>query len=164
MPRYERAPVVFRCWRVAPLILCAMVSTAAFGQVNINLPWVRATTGVQKSAAVYMKLEAHVTGRVALVGASSPLSQSIEIRVPGKAKNGLSHSTATRIDVAAGSSVLLKPGAAHLMLVGLEQALKKGARVPLTLEFETQEQRGFSVDISAEVVSANAHSALDHHH
>ena len=162
MPRHDSPPAVR--WRDVPFILCAMVSTAAFGQVNINLPWVRATAGVQKSAAVYMKLEAHVTGRVALIGASSPLARSIEIRVPGKAKIGPAHLASTRIDVAAGSSVLLKPGAPHLMLVGLEHALKKGARVPLTLEFETQEQRRFSVNISAEVVSANAHSALDHHH
>jgi copper(I)-binding protein len=79
-------------------------------------------------------------------------------------KVGPPESAPARIDIAAGSGLLLKPGAPHLMLVGLRQSLKKGARVPLTLEFETQEQPRFSVNISAEVVGANAHSVLDHHH
>jgi copper(I)-binding protein len=43
------------------------------------------------------------------------------------------------------------------------KALSKGERVPLTLEFETTDAQRISVDIGAEVVSANAKSALDHH-
>ena len=164
MPKHHSVIAFFGWRRVVPAILCSFVSTAAFGQVIVNLPWARATTGGQRSAPLFMKLEAQVTGSIALRGASSPLASLVEIRVPSKTKIGGTYLTRTQINIAAGSYLLLNPGAPHLMLVGLGHALEKGARVPVTLEFETQEKQRFLVNISAEVVSPTAHSALDHHH
>jgi copper(I)-binding protein len=168
-PGYQRAArgrarfetKVSALWYSALLILCAFAPALVFAQVNVNLPWVRSTAQAQKSAAVYMKLEAHVTGSIALVGASSPLAKSVEIRA---ARNSGRKADVARLEIPAGSSVLLKPGAPHLMLVGLKQSLKKGGSVPLRLDFETKDAARFSVNITAAIVSANAKSALDHHH
>lgn len=149
--------------RAAPplVVLCAWVPTLALAQVNVNLPWVRATAQAQKSAAAYMKLEAHVTGGVALVGASSPLATSVEIRAAGKSRT---KADVSRLEIPAGNSVVLKPGGPHVMLVGLTHSLKKGGHVPLRLDFETNDAARFSVNISAAIVSAHAKTALDHHH
>ena len=144
------------------LLALTFAPTLALAQVNVNLPWARATPLTQKSAAIYMKLEAHAGAGVALVGASSPFAQKVEIRVPGKPQTGKARFP--RLTIRAGSSLTLKPGASHLMLVGMTQGLVQGAHVPLTLEFELQGGGRFPVLINAEVVGANAKTALDHHH
>lgn len=122
-------------------------------QVNVNLPWVRATT--QKSASVYMQLEAHAGAEVALTGAVSPIAKSVRI-IRGRETQ--------RLEVAPGSSLVLKPGAAHLLLLGLREPLAKGGHVPLTLTFEVPGTAPLAVDISAEVVGAHDKTAIDHEH
>jgi copper(I)-binding protein len=133
------------------------VSAPAAAQVNVNLPWIRASS--QKSVPVYMQLEAHAAGDVVLIGATSPLATSVRI-VGARGK------PAARLAVAAGSSLVLKPGAPHLLLVGVRQAMLKGGHVPLTLSFEAPGGSPLSVDISAEIVGTRDKTAVDHeqHH
>ena len=146
---------------IAQTALALCLAAPALAQVNVNLPWIRSTAPSQNTAAVFMKLEAHAAQGVALVGASSPLAESVELRGPGRTARGTG---IARVEMRAGSSVLLKPGSTHLLLRGLKQPLRKGARVPLTLEFETGDARRIAVNVEAEVVGASAKSALDHHH
>ena len=40
------------------------------------------------------------------------------------------------MELAAGAAVELKPGAEHLMLIGLRQPLKAGDSIEMTLQFE----------------------------
>ena len=49
------------------------------------------------------------------------------------------------IDLPAGQAVVLKPGAVHIMLVGLKQPLRAGESFPLTLEFEKAGRREVNV-------------------
>ena len=144
----------------APVLLAGLLLTAsACAQVNVNLPWVRATA--QKSTAVYLRIEAQAAAAVALVDASSPAAKSAKIIGPkGRPVEQLS--------VAAGSSLLLKPGSARILLSGVSQPLRRGERLPLTLVFAVPGNPALSLDISAEVVGPHDMSALDqehtHHH
>lgn len=108
-----------------------------------------------------MQLEAHAAAGVALTGASSPLAKSVAIVDPRPGKGGKGPRTLDRLDVAAGSGLVLKPGKPQLMMTGLTQPLRQGGHVPLTLNFETA-TGPLSVDISAEVQSAHAKTAIDH--
>jgi periplasmic copper chaperone A len=141
-------------YRLAATLLFFSASAAA--QVNVNLPWIRATT--HKSAAVYLQLEAHAAGDVALKGATSPIATSVRIVAVPPAPSGVP----ARLEVAAGSSLVLKPGGPHLLLVGVRQQLKRGSHVPLTLTFEPANAPPRSVDISAEVVGPHDMTAVDH--
>jgi copper(I)-binding protein len=143
-------------------ILAAAIFAAApaAAQVNVNLPWIRATA--QKSAPVFMQLEAHAAGDVALVGAASPLAKSVAIVDPAPRKDGSGMRALKRLDIPAGTSVALKPGTVQLALIGVAHPLKLGSHVPLTLIFELPGGAPLSVDISAEVVKANAKTAADH--
>ncbi len=130
-------------------------SVPAAAQVNVNLPWIRATT--QKSVPVYMQLEAHAGGEIVLTGATSPAAQSVRIITPrGRA--------ASRLTVAAGAKRVLKPGAPHLLLIGVAQPMNKGGHVPLTLIFEVPGGTPLRVEISAEIVDAHDKTAVDHEH
>ncbi len=144
----------------AGLLLGAIaIASDTAAQVNVTLPWVRATT--QKSAAVFMQLEAHAAAKVALTGASSPLAKSIAIVDPRRHHGGHDAHTLQRLEVPAGATLVLKPGAPQLNLTGLTQPLKQGEHVPLTLNFDTT-AGPLAVDISAEVESAHAKTAIDH--
>jgi periplasmic copper chaperone A len=144
--------------RLPLLMLAASLLLAcqpAAAQVNVNLPWIRATT--QKSASVFMQLEAHAGAEVALTGAASPIAKSVKIiQVRGARR------PQARLQVAPGSSLVLQPGAHHLQLLGLREPLVKGGHVPLTLTFEVPGAAPLMVDISAEVVGPHDKTAVDH--
>jgi copper(I)-binding protein len=53
------------------------------------------------------------------------------------------------LPVEAGASLVLEPGGAHLMLVGLEDALKAGEELVLTLEFANAGAVDVVVPVSA---------------
>ena len=63
------------------------------------------------------------------------------------------------LPIEAGASVVLSPGGAHLMLLGLEQALRAGEDLLLTLEFD----KAGAVDVMVPI-SANAPSGEDPSH
>jgi periplasmic copper chaperone A len=142
----------------AGLLLAALPAAA---QVNVTLPWVRATT--QKSAVVFLQLEAHAAAGVALTGATSPLAKSVAIVEPRRHPGGTNMHAVQRLEVAAGSKLELKPGKPQLMLTGLTQPLIQGDHIPLTLNFDTP-GGPLAVDISAEVVAKHAKTAIDHEH
>ena len=138
-------------------IVCLFTATNTFAQVNVVLPWVRSTPQGQKSVAVYMLLEAHRAKSVTLIFARSPLARHVEIRAKNRPVRSLT--------IPAGTNLELKPGNPYLLMTGLKKRIRKGERVPVTLQFETDEPRKFSVDLNIEALSAHAKSALhDHPH
>jgi periplasmic copper chaperone A len=56
------------------------------------------------------------------------------------------------IDLPAGTPVTLKPGAFHIMLLGLKQPLHKGETFSLTLEFAKAGKR--EVDVTVESIAS----------
>ena len=111
------------------------LSYCAWGQsVLVQNPWARATVQAQKSAGVFMNLEAASDMR--LVGASTPVAavgEVHEMRLEGDVmkmrllKGGL--------ELPAGKTVELKPGSFHIMLMDLKTSLTKDTTIPLTLVF-----------------------------
>lgn len=143
----------------AALLGAITAAMPASAQVNVTLPWVRATT--QKSAGVFMQLEAHAGSGVTLIGASSPIAKSVAIVDPRPRTTGAKAQVLQKLEVPAGSVLELKPGQPQLMLIGLTQHLKPGDHAALTLNFETA-NGPLAVDVSAEVEKAHAKTAIDH--
>jgi copper(I)-binding protein len=142
---------------VSALLMFAALPAAA--QVNVTLPWARATT--QKNAAVFMQLEAHAAAGVTLTGATSPIAKSVAIVEPLRHPGGTNMHAMQKLDIAAGSTLVMKPGKPQFMLIGLTQPLVKGEHVPLTLSFDTA-SGPITVNVSAEIGSAHAKTAIDH--
>ena len=53
------------------------------------------------------------------------------------------------LEIAAGQTLLLEPGALHIMLTGLKTSLRAGDSVPLILEFDN----GLNLALNVPVVS-----------
>ena len=66
-----------------------------------------------------------------------------------------------RIELEAGKTVKLEPGALHVMLLELRRPLKPGEQVPLALTVERPDQTRVTITVHAEVrapAAANLHS------
>lgn len=113
----------------------AGIEASAATGVSVEHAWARATPRGAPNGAAYVTLVNQGPESDRLVGASSPVAASIQIHEE-KTENGVSRMRQLDgIDLAAGSTLTLKPSGIHLML-GLKQPLKQGQTFPLTLTFE----------------------------
>lgn len=122
----------------AALLLAAAVPTSAQStSIQIDKPWARATPAGAKTGAAYMTIDNKSDQPDRLTGASSDVAKTLQIHemkvVDGVMKM---REIPGGLPVPAGGSVTLKPGGYHVMLIGLNKALKKGEKIPLTLVFE----------------------------
>lgn len=84
---------------------------------------------------------------LALVKASSPAARATEVH-DMVVKDGKSQMRPlARLEIPARDSVALAPGGRHVMLIGLEKPLPKGARVPLTLTFSDRSTLALELEV-----------------
>lgn len=114
----------------------AVFSSSSWSQVEIERPWIRATAPGVKIAAGYLTVHNKSAAPERLVGGASPAAERVETHVHIKDGNILRMREVKGYDVPAQGSLELKPGGAHLMLIGVKQPLKEGDSVPVTLRFE----------------------------
>ncbi|KAB0678116.1 copper chaperone PCu(A)C [Aureimonas leprariae] len=123
------------------------------GSIVVGHPWSRATPPAAKTGGGYLTLTNGGTSDDRLLSARSPAAPDVQIHEM-KVENGVM--TMRRLEnglpVPAGQEVALKPGASHLMLIGLRQPLKAGDSVPLTLVFE----KAGAVDVTLKVEKLGA--------
>jgi hypothetical protein len=162
-------PAARRLARRAGLVLAALVvAGAAAGcssggdtaEIAITDQWARASSAMAAAGAAYMTITNNGTAADALVGASSPAAETVEVHetvamMPTPAASdgmggGMESPAATdgtgggmmgmqpiaRLEIPAGGTVKLEPGGYHIMLIGLTQELKAGDKIEITLKFE----------------------------
>jgi copper(I)-binding protein len=141
-----------------PLAL-AFVAAAAFGHgstlgpIEIGHPYATPSLpGTSNGAAYFAMLEN--TGNTAdrLLRASTPVASRVELHTMAVDAQGVMRMREIDgIALAPHAKIRMRPGmGTHLMLVGLKEPLKDGARFPMTLEFE----RAGKVDVEVVVQSA----------
>jgi copper(I)-binding protein len=142
--------------------LLASACTSLCAQVVVNDAWVRATVSQQKATGAFMQLTAVRTAR--LVAVRTTLAASAEMHTMSIDHDVMRMRQVNDIDLPAGVPVVLKPGAFHIMLLGLEKPLAEGQHLPMTLIFEAADRRRFSVDIDAPVraMTAGSHPLSSH--
>ncbi len=111
--------------------------------------WVRLPAATGRPGAGYMVITGGAEAD-ALVGASSPAAQRIEIHSMVMDGGVMRMRAEPAIAIPAGQSVEFRPGGHHLMLFGLDPALKPGERIPITLTFRS----GATASISAQARAA----------
>ena len=134
---------------LAPLALAQTGATAA---IEIAHPWARATAASAKTAAAYLTIVNHGAADDQLIGAATPVAEKAELHMTTMDNGVMKMRPIPTIDVKPGHQVELKPGAMHVMLVGLKAPLKEGDKVPLTLTFA----KAGTVEASAMVMKAGA--------
>jgi copper(I)-binding protein len=107
------------------------------GTIRVADPWSRATPRGANVGAGYMTITN--TGTVAdrLVGGSAEIASTFEVHEMAMENQVMKMRAVTGgLELKPGATVELKPGALHVMFVGLKKPLAAGDRVTATLEFE----------------------------
>ena len=117
--------------------------------VAVNEAWARSARAGQPTSAAYMSLCS--TGGDALVSAAFSGADATELHVTVIGEDGTASMSQTpQIVLPAGETVALKPGGAHIMMIGLNEALAPGDAASVTLEFE----KAGAVEVALEVREA----------
>jgi len=143
--------------RLLTLVATAAISMAlalpAFSQnasIQVEKPWARATPGGASTGAVYMTLDNKSNAADRLVGASTDVAATVQVHEMSMENGTMKmREVAGGLAIPAGGSVVLKPGAYHVMLIGLKKPLKAGNSFPLTLKFEKAGEVAVTVPVEA---------------
>jgi len=151
--------------------VAAGCSSGAGASITVTEPWARASSAMAAAGAAYMTIQNTGSAADALVGASSPAAKTVEVHetvamesempAASDGMGGMESPAASdgmdggmmgmqpiaRLEIPAGGTVELKPGSYHIMLIDLNQELKPGDEIEITLTFE----KAGEVTVTAEV-------------
>ena len=134
---------------LAIALVSSLISGALAAQVTAADAWVRGTVGGQRSTGAFMTLTA--ASDAALVAATSPAAKIVEIHEM-RMDGGVAKMRAVpRVELPAGKPVKLEPGGYHVMLMALQQPLKDGDTVRITLTLEQRDGKRSTLDVDAKV-------------
>jgi copper(I)-binding protein len=122
------------------LMLCitalpAWANSFRAGDVIVSDPWSRPTPPSSSVGSVYLTLRN--VGRRAdrLIGVQTPRAASAGIHETVRRNGMVEMNAVSELALPPGSTVEVKPGGLHIMLMGLTGPLVPGAEFPLTLMF-----------------------------
>jgi len=131
------------------LAAASLFTTAAFAQVTVSDPWIRATVPGQKTAGAFMQLRSPKATR--LVDVQTPVAGRAEVHQMGMEGQTMRMQKVDGIYLPAGQTVNLASGGYHVMLFDLKQQLKDGEQVPLTLTFMGADKKRENVTVQVPV-------------
>lgn len=130
-------------------------STSQGGGITVSDISARVTT---QNGAVFMTLKNGGTSDDVLVGAKTDVATTVELHETKMDENDvMTMSPVPNIPIPAGSSVTLKSGGLHVMLIEMQKELAVGDKISLTLTFE----KAGPMTVEAEVKDA-AMGQMDH--
>jgi copper(I)-binding protein len=147
----------------ACIVMGVLASSAAAAHgyrkadLNVRHPWTRATPPGATIAAGYLEIRNSGKELDRLVGASTPYAERVELHVMVREGDVMKMREVQNFEIPAGQRLTLRPGAQHLMIIGLKKPLALDERIPLTLRFE----RAGEIRVELRVQSAD--SKKPHH-
>lgn len=128
------------------------------GNLEIHHPWTKATVEGQPVGGGFMKITNTGTEADRLVSISSDAAGMIQLHEM-KVEDGVMKMSEVPggIEIPAGQTVELKPGALHVMFMGLKAPFKEGETVKATLTFE----KAGTIEVEFKIDAANK-DAMDH--
>jgi copper(I)-binding protein len=108
--------------------------------ITVQYPWMRAVPDVMDSTAVYMVLVNTGSIPAELVGGSTTIADSVAPMITTKEGEGLKQMVGMKavdaLEIPAHGTLVLEPNGNHLMVMGLKEHPKEGARVDFTIKLE----------------------------
>jgi copper(I)-binding protein len=117
-------------------LLGAAGAVAQDAPIRLEKPWVRRAPAMPDTKPGYVTIVNRGTAPDALVGATADVAQRVELHETRNMSGMMMMEPVSKVEVAAGARVELKPGSYHLMLIGLKRTLTPGQTIDLTLRFE----------------------------
>jgi copper(I)-binding protein len=130
--------------------------------VQVQHPYARAVPPGQPNSAAFMTLHNHGDAANAVVSASSPAANVVELHTHIMADGMMKMRRVEQIEIPANGMTELKPGGLHIMLIGLKEQLKPGMKVALTLKFADDTETTIEAPVQ-EIMQSMGHDMGDHH-
>ncbi len=132
---------IFKLNQFFILILSLLVMTIAHAQTKVgNLqivkPSARATAPGQSISSAYLTIENKGPTTDRLVAVSFARAKEVQLHEMKMDGDKMMMRQIQGLEIPANGSVELKPGGYHLMLMGLDSAIKDGEQLKMTLQFE----------------------------
>ncbi|MFV3402579.1 copper chaperone PCu(A)C [Pseudomonas sp. NY15463] len=134
----------------------------AFAETRVSDAWVRASVPHQQSTGAFMTLTASTDSK--LVGVASSVAKTVQVHEMTMNGDVMGMREVKAVDLPAGKPVKLDPNGYHVMLMGLNQQVKEGEQVPLSLTIEDANGTQETVQVQAGVRALNAEAGQDHAH
>jgi periplasmic copper chaperone A len=138
---------------VAALLACLFAAPACaedvkVGDLVITQAWSRATPGGAKVADGYLTVGNKGSAPDRLIGGSADVAGKVEVHEMTMT-NGVMKMRPLEngLTIEPGKTVKLAPGGYHLMMFDLKSPLKKGDKLPMTLEFEKAGKVAVTLDV-----------------
>lgn len=147
---------------IAAALCLISFSLPAQADVKVEEPWVRATVPHQKVTGAFMRLTASEDARLVAVG--SPVAGTVEIHEMVMEKEIMKMRPVAGVQLPAGQTVELKPGAHHVMLLDLRKPLQPGDAVPLVLTVEGSKGKRETLEVKAAVRPLGTMGGAGHEH
>lgn len=131
------------------LLSCFFLSSSfSYAQeINVTDAYIRETLPGNTISSAYMRISNNNAQAVKLVTIISKVSPRIEIHQHQMINGMMSMTHLESLDIPAHKNVLLQPYGLHLMIFDLQQPLKDGQKVSLTLHFAQHENITITVPV-----------------
>jgi copper(I)-binding protein len=130
-------------------LLLASCGQSGTPNVQIKDAWARETVAGQTSTAAYFTVDnvGNADDRLTGITIAAPASATLHAT---ESSGGISRmrEMSSGLAVPAGSTISLKPGATHVMIMGLNRPLKAGNKLQLGLRFEKSGEKPIDVPIA----------------
>ena len=115
--------------------------------IDIEDAWIRAMPSKAMSTAAFMKITNKLPNEVKLISADIDGVQSVELHKTMSDGKVMRMVKQSHIPLLANSSIVLKPGSWHIMMIGLEKQFSEGSVHQIQLNFDN----GFTQNIKIRV-------------
>ncbi len=133
---------------LATLLISACGSSSA--ELTVQDAWARPAINGNNGAA-YFIIENDTSSEDTLLSVTSDIASAVEVHMSMMDGNGvMSMQMQEAVTVPSGKTLEFKPGGLHVMLIGLNQDLKIGDTISLTLNFEKTGSRTIEVTVKEE--------------
>jgi len=124
--------------------------------IEVHEAWSR-PTAQGNTAAAYFSLHNHTQSDDELIGASSTISDAVEIHESKMENDVMTMNMVMSVPLAAGEELSFEPGGLHVMLVGIKQELKKGDHFELTLHFKNHADITVNIKVDDQAPTRDEH-------
>ena len=147
---------------LAPTLAHAEMGTK-HGDLMLSGPWTRATPSKAPTGAGFITIKNHGNSADRLVAVHTPISNKAEIHTMTMDNSIMKmRQLKDGIEIPAGGTATLKPGGDHLMFMQLNQQIKEGSAIKVTLVFEKAGE--VTLDFPAAPIGSKKPPMMQHKH
>lgn len=103
--------------------------------MEIHQAWARPAAQGENSA-IYFVIENHTSETQEMNGVQSDVAQAVEMHESRMSGDVMQMNQLETVSLEPGAEVAFEPGGLHVMLIGLQQELKTGDEIEMTLQFK----------------------------